>query len=120
MITLLNEDERSVLFDIYDQEFDADLPHEKQASIAAIKNGDDIEAFVTAEILIRADMWWIKEELRNTPKAAAHIRALKSYLLQSLPAGSSVITLAGCVTHRKIFEHIGMRYVAGDVYRLDL
>lgn len=120
MIYLIGEDERLALFDIYDQEFDADLPHADQANIVAIKNGDDIEAFVTAETLIRADMWWVKEELRNTPKAAAHIRALYRYLRKNIPAGQSVITLAGCDTHRKIFKHIGMRYVAGDVYRLDL
>lgn len=120
MVSLLDENARSVLFDIFDQEFDAELPHENQANIVAVKNGDDIEAFVTAETLIRADMWWVKEELRNTPKAAAHIRTLYRYVLKNVPQGSSVITLAGCDTHRKIFEHLGMRYVAGDVYRLDL
>lgn len=120
MVYLLNEDERPVLFDIYDKEFDSDLPRPKEANIVAVKNGDDIEAFVTAEVLIRADMWWVKEELRNTPKAAAHIRRLARYLIQNVPPGSSVITLAGCDTHRKIFERIGMRNVPGEVYRLDL
>lgn len=120
MLELLDENARRVLFDIYDREFDAELPHSDQANILAVKNGDDIEAFVTAEVLIRADMWWVKEELRNTPKAAAHIRKMARYLLKTIPKGSSIITLAGCDTHRKIFEHLGMRYVAGDVYRIDL
>lgn len=120
MVSLIGGEERIRLFDIYDQEFDSDLPLPDQANIVAVKNGDDIEAFVTAEVLIRADSWWVKPELRNTPKAAAHIRTLYRYLIKTIPAGSSVITLAACDTHRKIFEHIGMRYVAGDVYRIDL
>lgn len=120
VIQYYTEDERRVLFDIFDREFDSDLPHDDQANILAIRGEGELpEAFVVCEFLLRADMWWVREDLRDTPRAAGHIRALARHLLETIPQGMSVITFAGCDTHRRIFDHLGMRYVPGDVYRLD-
>ena len=120
-LRLLSEEERFPLFEIYDREFDAELPHEDQAHIIACydENGE-IEAFVTAEILIRADMWWVREDVRDTPRSASLIRRMARFILGKVPRGSSIITLAGCDTHRRIFERLGMRLVQGDVYRIDI
>lgn len=119
MLYYLTKEEREPLREIFHTEFDSELPEDYQANIVAVVD-DGIEAFVTTELLIRADMWWVREDLRDTTRSAKHILNLSRHLLKTIPRGTSVITLAGCDTHRKIFTKLGMRPIQGEVYRIDL
>lgn len=121
MISLLNESARGVLFDVYADEFDSALPHQDQANIVAVTSDDgDIEAFITAEVLIRVGMLWVRPDMRGTPHGAKRIRQLCRYLKNSIPAGSSVVAIGYEDAQKQLFKRMGMRHIEGDVYRIDL
>jgi hypothetical protein len=119
-VVLLNGDERENLRGIYEQEFDAEVPTEEQANVVAVTEDDELLAFVTAETLLRTDMWWVSPIHRNTAKAASLIRQLARYLFRSVPQGTSVIIIAGDSNQERLFTKLGFREVKGKLYRIDV
>jgi len=119
VLKLINGIERESLRGIYESEFDSALPEEGQANIVACIEDDELLAFVTAETLIRTDMWWVSPPYRKTSKAASLIRTLARYLLRNIPKGSSAIVIARDENQGRLFKKLGLREIKGTVYRLD-
>ena len=119
MIQLVDGWERESLKGIYESEFNSELPDENQANIVAVIEDDELQAFVTAETLIRTDMWWVAPPYRNTSKAAGLILKLARYLLKNLPQGSSAIVIANNENQERLFTKLGLREVKGKLYRID-
>lgn len=120
-VVKLVTDERESLRGIYESEFNSELPTEDQANIVALTKDDELLAFVTAEHLLRTDMWWVAPTYRKTSKAAAFIRKLKTYLLSKIPQGTSVIIFAKDENQERLFTKLGFREVPSvKVFRLDV
>ena len=118
MIKLLNNSERESLREIYRDEFDSLLPDEVQANIVAITEDDEIQAFLTSEVLIRVGLMYVKPEHRNTVKSARMARQLARYVATNLPKGASVIAI-DTGGFEKLFERLKMEKQEGTVYRID-
>jgi ribosomal protein S18 acetylase RimI-like enzyme len=120
MIKLVDGWDREALKGIYESEFNSELPSEEQANIVACIEDDELLAFVTAETLIRTDMWWIAPPYRKSSKAASLIRKLARYLFQHVPKNSSVVIFARDENQGRLFKKLGFREVPDiKVYRLD-
>ena len=112
-------DDRESLRGIYEHEFNSDLPADS-ANVVGVIEDDELQAFVTAETLIRTDMWWVSPPYRNTAKAASLIRQLARYLLRCLPNQASVIIFAADDNQGRLFKKLGFREIENvRVYRLD-
>lgn len=118
-LKLLDQSEREVLVDIYQNDFNAKLPDEKQAKVLAYVEGDEIQGFITSEILIRVGMMWVTPEMRDTPQSATMLKEMLRYLAQNIPQGSSVIVIASDEKFQGLCEKSGMRFIEGQVYRSD-
>lgn len=119
-VKLLDEWDRESLKGVFESEFDSELPTEEQANIVAVVQDDELQAFVTAETLLRTDMWWVSPPYRNTSKAASLIRKLKSYLFANVPTGTSVVIFAKDENQGRLFTKLGFRKVPGTIYRIDV
>jgi predicted GNAT family acetyltransferase len=120
VIKLLNGDDRESLRGIYEHEFDSEVPSDDQANVVAVIEDDELQAFMTSEVLIRCDQWWVSPPYRNTSKAAALIRQLARYLFKNVPKDSSVIIFAANDNQGRLFTKLGFREVENvRVYRLD-
>lgn len=119
MIKLIGE-ERESLRGIFESEFDSELPTEDQANIVAVIEDDELQAFVTAETLLRTDMWWVSPPYRKTSRAARLIRQLKTYLFAKIPQGTSVVIFAKDDNQGRLFTKLGFRKVPGTIYRIDV
>ncbi len=120
MIQLISGEDRERLRGIYESELDSELPAEEQANIVAVIEDDELQAFMTAETLIRTDQWWVSPKYRNTSKASALIRKLARYLFANVPRNSSVIIFAANDNQGRLFTKLGFTEVENvRVYRLD-
>jgi predicted GNAT family acetyltransferase len=120
MIKLLDGDEREGLRGVFETEFDSQLPPETQANIIAVIEDDELQAFATAETVIRTDMFWVSPPYRNTSKAAKLIRQLSRYLFKNVPLNCSVFIFAENENQGRLFTKLGFREIKGiTVYRLD-
>lgn len=117
MVSLLTSEERESLRGIYENEFDSALPSADQANIVAVTEDGEIQAFITAEILIRVGMLWVKPDAQKKP---SKIKQLIRYLFKSIPQGQSAIAIASSEKYESLFERIGMRPIEGRVFRIDL
>ena len=110
----------SVLTAIFQEEFDSYPPSLEQGAIFAIKNGEEIEAFITAEHLLRVGMVWVHPKHRKTPKAVTWLKGFIRFLLNIIPYQTSVIAIDDTGQFSKTFKTLGLRHVKGDLWRIDI
>jgi len=116
LVHLLSNEERLSFKEVFENEFDSELPNARQANIVAYGNS----AFITTEVLLRAGLVWVDPSLRNTPKSASILKRLVQYLHQHIPKGSSVIGIATNPKEERLMQRMGMRRVEGIIYRKDV
>lgn len=110
----------STLVEIFQQEFDSYPPSLKQGAVFAVKNGDELEAFITTEHLVRVGMVWVNPKHRKTPKARTLLKRFYAFLLKIIPDNTSVVGIDDTGRFAKTFETLGFRHLKGDVWRIDL
>ena len=118
MIKHLDQYEREQIAGVFD-EIGCDIPPETQANVIAEVEDDELIACMTAEHLIRTDMWWVSPAHRGTSKGARAIKKLIDYLFQVIPKDYSVIVLADTKRKESLLKRLGFREVEGKVFRLD-
>jgi predicted GNAT family acetyltransferase len=119
VIKLISGYDRESLREIYENEFDSEMPTDEQANVVAIIDDGELQAFMTAETLLRTDQWWVSPSYRGTAKAAVLIRRIARYLFGSVPKGTGVIIFAANENQGRLFEKLGFRPIEGKIYRLD-
>lgn len=118
MIKHLDQIERNEIGGVFD-EFGCEIPPETQANVIAEIEDDELIACMTAEHLIRTDMWWVAPEHRRSVKGARAIKRLIDHLFSVIPKDFSVIVLADTKRKESLLTRLGFREVEGKVFRLD-
>lgn len=109
---ILDNQEREQLRDIFRDEFNSELPDEKQANIIAIEENGEVTAFLVVELLLSASMIWSKNQHNG------HLRQLIQYVRDNAPTGSSVVCFAP-EQRDGLLTALGMRKIDGNIYRKD-
>lgn len=117
MIKILED--ASGLADIFKKEFDSVVPTGNQGNVIAVIEDGEIKAFITAEVLIRVGLLWIKPEYRKSAQGNKWMRQLIRFLFAYMPKEFPAITIDDTGRYGKLFTKLGMRKVLGTIYRLD-
>lgn len=117
MITIIKD--ASDLAEVFKKEFNSVVPQPDQGNVIAVVEDGEIKAFITAEVLIRVGLLWIKPEERKTSKGNKWMRQLIRFLFQYTPKHLPVVTIDDTGRYGRLFEKLGMRKVLGTIYRLD-
>lgn len=117
MIHILKD--TALVADIFEKEFDSEVPTGNQGDIIAVVEDGKVQAFIMAEQLIRAGLLWVAPENRNSTKAVKLMRELVRFIYMNAPIGSSVVAIDSDNEFSKILEKVGMHKVEGIVYRKD-
>jgi hypothetical protein len=110
----LTDAEREKYREVFENEFDSEVPREAQAHVFATD-----KAFVTLEYLLRAGLIWIDPSIRNTPEAISHLKELVTHLKDIVPPGQSVIAIASTEKEERLMRRMGMREISGTIFRYD-
>lgn len=116
MIELLPFERWNELREVFDCQFNADLPSKGHSDILfqSSENGS-IASFAVVESLIRIGQFHTIEKVNgsNAPREILH------YVLRSIPKGASVIAIDDNGKFRGLAEKFGMYERRGTVYRRD-
>jgi hypothetical protein len=115
-IELLPHGRWEELREVFDREFNAELPSENHAEILFKANEDGkIQSFAVVETLIRIGQFHTLEKVagQNVP-----LKILK-YLLKNIPKGASVIAVDDDGRFGGLARKFGMYERRGTIYRRD-
>jgi hypothetical protein len=110
----------SAFAELFREEFDSDPPTGEQGAIFAIVEDGEVQAFIMAEQLVRIGLMWVKPEKRKTSASAKYLRKLFSFVFDSVPLNTSVVSLDCTGEYHRLLTKLGFRKLKGDLHRLDL
>lgn len=114
MITKLPDRFWNQLEDIFDKEFDSDLPEKENATIFMATDGSKRTGFILAEDIKMIGQIYVYPEFR---KESARYAGQMVKFCQERFKGRSVATLASEPRFEKLYRLLGMQKIDGTVYR---
>lgn len=114
----LVEDHES-LQQIFENEFDMDVPSKEQANIVGYYENGQLKAFMVTELLLRVSMPCVRPS-ESPHKGRTYLKNIIDYLFRSIKPETSVVVFAHEEIHRKIVKRLGFYEVPGEVFRLEI
>jgi hypothetical protein len=105
---------------IFIDEFESLPPTGEQGAVFAVIEEGEVQAFIMAEQVVRIGLMWVKPEKRKTSASAKYLRHLFSFLFDSVPPNTSVVSLDCTGEYHRLLTKLGFRKLKGDLHRLDL
>jgi hypothetical protein len=116
VVKQLPSDNWKKLKDIFNNEFDSDLPDPKTAEIVvAYENGVMVGFVLLEKVLIVGQIYVIpSQRLKNN---SGIVRNLIRYVRDKVPQGLSVAAVASDIRFEALFKSLGMQKIVGTFFR---
>lgn len=101
--------------EIFDDEFDSDLPDAKVSDLIGVYDGAELVGFVLAEKIEMVGQIYVAPAKRNNASQIA--RNLIRYLRDNIPDGVAVGAVASETRFEALYRSLGMQKIRGNFFR---